>query len=299
MAITDAPRVSIGGVQLATRWSITERIALGGMAITWGRTSHYDRAKPAQLKIEVLDTDGHLAGAEHLTGKPIVVTRADGRIIYRGRVDDYDFDYIHVFTPWNQERRRVWRLMISSACKLAELAQAVLPGTGDEPSGVKMLGPNYWFATWPAQRLEDVMTAGASKIVAGIDWTDPYPQDELGPPVRHWASGDGKSALDLIEGVYNAAPLAYVNYVPASNRVTLGQPAHTDGLELDWTGTKLVLDLPDGLVIPADDVAVPNGYRATTGLEEAIDIVQVVSPMPNNETIGTAETLTELSLIHI
>lgn len=82
MAVTDAPTVTLGGVALASSWSLKQRIALGGLAITWGRTTHLEPAEPATLKLEVLDTDGQIASSAGIIGKRVTVVRADGRTIF-------------------------------------------------------------------------------------------------------------------------------------------------------------------------------------------------------------------------
>lgn len=281
MAILDAPTVTVDGMPLASSWSETARIALGGMAITWGRRTHLERAVPAQLKLEVLDTDGHLAHATHLTGKPITVTRGDGRVIFRGRIDDYTFDLVHLIDPSSAlgVRRRVWRLMLSSACKLAELAQFIPSGPGNEPIAAATLGPNYWTVNTPTGRIDDLRAAIAG-VVSEIEWRDPYPMGERGPLARWRGVGEGLSALDHIEGLYNTHPLAHANYQPHEDRVAIAQPTYSQGVRLVWDGVTLGIALPGGWSIPASMIAVPNGYQATTGVDQAVDMVLVNTPRP-------------------
>lgn len=281
MAITDAPIVTLAGTALAPYWTVNEKIVLGGLAITWGRKTHLDDAKASQLKLEVLDTDGHLSSAVHLTGQPVTVARGDGRIIFRGRVDDYDVDQIHVQDPDLFYRRRVWRYVITAASKVAELGQAMLAGPGDVEATVLELGPNYWPNGYPQQRIDDLMAAGADAIVDDIDWTPPYPSPFLPPSVRIRASDD-LSVLEHIEGIYKASPLNYVEYRPYNNTIVPGQPVETSGLALKYTGGKLRIEFADGVAgrsIPARTIVMPSGYTARTGINDAIDVVRASGPV--------------------
>ncbi|MDF2826865.1 MAG: Membrane protein related to metalloendopeptidase [Mycobacterium sp.] len=290
MAVTDAPTVYIDGAALASSWSVTARIALGGLAITWGRRTHLERAVPAQLKLEVLDTDGHLASSSHLTGKRVMVVRGDGIIIYRGRVDDYTFDHVHIIDPSNTFgiRRRVWRITISSACKLAELAGLIPAGTGNEPIAAQTLGPNYWEVNTPAGRMADVR-ASIAPVLGDLEWYDPYPMGERGPLARWRGVGDGITALEHIEGLYNAHPLAHANYQPHEDRVAIARPATTAGIRLYFDGT-IRSAVMNGHVIPARTVAVPNGYEASTGVDQAVDVVLVNTPRPLDGTLSVQTT---------
>ncbi|MDJ1115348.1 M23 family metallopeptidase [Microbacterium dauci] len=281
MALTDAPTVRIAGVTLAAEWSTTKRIALAGLRITWGRRNQLERAAAAQLYLEVLDTDGHLSSATHLTGQRITVTRADGRVIYRGRLDDYALEQRTVTDPANGAARRVWLLKLSAGCKIAELGQAIVPGPGNDPEGIRELGPGYWPPGTVASRVEHIMDAGAENIVDSIAWSNPYPATPQQPLVRWHAFGDGLSLLELIERLYQAHPLAYVLYRPSDNSIDIGQPTETSGLALKYVGGMLRVDFIDGIpgrAVPARTVVLPNGKEATTGLRDAIDVVQVTTP---------------------
>lgn len=288
MAVTDAPVVKIGATTLASSWTTHERIALAGLAITWGRRSLLDRAKAAQLKLEVLDTDGHLASAAHLTGQPITITRGDGRIIFRGRVDDYTVSHVHVIDPANRQRRRVWRLQLSAACKLAELGQAILPGPGTGTDLARTRGPNFWPAGSPAARIDDLKEAGADDIVDAISWTAPYATADGQPNMAWRAFADGLSVLEHLENIYQATPLGYVEYRPFNNSVRVGEPIASSGLALVFTGGVLRIEFASGTPgrsIPARTMVVPSGYDAKTGINDAIDVVQVSSPNPSGSPI--------------
>lgn len=302
MAVTDAPTVTLDGIALASSWSLTQRIALGGLAITWGRMTHLDPAEPATLKLEVLDTDGQIASSADIIGKRVTVVRADGRTIFRGRVDDFTIDYVEMNDPQLNIIRRVWRLMIVASDPVAELAKARPPGPGNDAVGVANLGPNYWYLEWPAARMAAVMAAGGNHIVSSIAWSNPYTPGNTYPLVRWRSAADEFSLLNHIEGVYAAVPLSHVRHDPHTNAIAPGQPARTAGVELTWDGDTLDLRMPDGLTIPARTVAMPNGYKATTGAADAIDVVQVISPgsVPSgpDDELTTADVTTEAATSH-
>lgn len=299
MAVTDTPTVTLGGVALASSWSLKQRIALGGLAITWGRTTHLEPAEPATLKLEVLDTDGQIASSAGIIGKRVTVVRADGRTIFRGRVDDFTIDHVEMNDPTLNITRRVWRLMIVASDPVAELAKTRPPGPGNEPGGIPTLGPNYWFTERPANRIAAVLAAGGNQIVSAISWSNPYAQGENYPLVRWRSSADEFSLLNHIEGVYAAVPLGYVRHDPHTNGISPGRPASTLGVELTWNGNTLDVRLPDGQTIRARTVAMPNGYTATTGAADAVDVVQVISPSPSPDgDLSTVEVATEANTAH-
>lgn len=289
MNATDLPRIRIDGVEVSPSWSLTRQAALAGMAITWGRFDHSEPAYPAQLKLSVIDTDGHLDRSAQMVGRLITVTRGDGRIIFRGRLDDFEITYLEMLDQQTNLKRRVWRLDLSAADKLAELARMHLRGPENipadtPPEGVdatrdllrNALGPGFWWQEKPVERIAAVMAAGANQAVAAIEWYDPFPYvSEL---ARFRRMSDKLSALDMIESLYAVHPFGYANYVPATNSVTIGYPVTTAGLELQWDGDLLTIDLTDGHVVPASSVAVPAGYTARTGIQNAIDIVQITAP---------------------
>lgn len=272
------PTIEIDGNPLAIKWSRTHKMALAGLAITWGRQRHQDEAYPAQLSMYVLDTDGHMRDSAALVGRSIVVKRGDGRVIYRGRLDDFQITHTTMLDQEANQVRRVWKLQLSAACKIAELARLTVHGPPHTPDETEALGPGYWWIQKPADRIASIHSQGANQVVAGIEWVNPYPVQEEYPAMRFRRQEDGFSALDMIEGVYNTVPMGYVNYQPATNQIALGKPTESDGLHLVYTGGKLRLNLPDGKIIPARTVAVPNGYTAKTGIAESIDVVIVASP---------------------
>ncbi|WP_311878683.1 M23 family metallopeptidase [Microbacterium forte] len=296
MALTDAPTVTLDGVQLASSWSLSQRIALGGLAITWGRQNHLQPAEPASLKLEVLDTDGQIASSAGLIGKRVTVVRADGRTIYRGRVDDFEIDHVEMNDPKLNVKRRVWRLMLICFDTIADLAKIHPRGPGNEAVGVNVLGPDYWFIERPANRIAALLAAGVP--VPSIEWADPYPVTEGSPGLARWrTSSDNFSALNHVEGIYNAHPLAYVRHDPHTNGLTIGRPAATAGVELTWDGDTLDVALADGATVPARIVAMPEGYKARTGAADAIDVVQIISPSPTdagkNDPLSSVDATTE------
>ena len=290
MALTDAPEIRIDGVAVASSWSDTGRIGLEGIKMTWGRSSHLDRADPGQMYCELIDPRAHLDGYESLTGKSIEVWRAGDeanppRRIFNGRIDDYDVEIRWISDPHTFERRRVWVLSISASDKLAELAKAVLPGPNNVDIIVDAVGPSYWGyidrlaqsgVVRPAQHVAQMMEQGADKIVSAIDWRDPDLPSEPVVSLIPWS--DKRSLLDLIEGLYAMHPLAYPIYEPSSNSVLIGQPAVGPAIELHYADNTIAMRVGDdvGYAIPASKVVVPDGYKAGTGADESIDVVQVV-----------------------
>ncbi len=277
--VTDPPVIHIDGVQLSASWSLRERVVISNLTIVWGRRSHIDEADPAQLVLEVTDSTGHVPTSAAFVGKPITVTRGDGRIIFRGKLDDFEVSPRTIRDPLLNSPRRIWVMRLQAACKLAELALRVPPGPGSpEPEWTALFGPQHWPAATGADRMAQVRAA--APIVAGIGWTDPYPPDLPATGRLRWRSfGDNLSALDLIESAYSAHPLGYANYVPATDRVEIGKPATIAGAELRWTGGVLRVALPaGGTPVPARTVIVPDGYRARTTALDQIDLVRVVGP---------------------
>lgn len=279
MALTDPPRIQIGATVVSNTWTLKERIGLEGVRLTYGRSSHTERAVPAQAYFELIDTDGHLDGYASLVGEPVVISRgtdANGarRVIFRGRVTGYGVEAIHVTDPDLFYRRRVWRLSVSAADNLAELARAVLPGPGGPLDAV--LAPGYWPNGSPEQRLIDVQDQGARKILTGgVDWA-PLPGGN--PGVRWCAWAEERSILELIENVYAGHALGYALYDPHLNGVVVGTPALSTGLALTWAGGVLRITVPSGgQAIPASRVAVPDGLKVRTGIDEAVDVVLVQS----------------------
>lgn len=279
MALTDAPRIQVGNTVISNSWTLAERIGLEGLRLTWGRRSHTDRAIPAQAYFELIDTDGHLDGYASLVGQPVTISRgADGggnrRVIFRGRVTSYGVEVIWINDPELFYRRRAWRLSVNASDNLADLARAVLPGPGGPLDAV--LGEGYWPNGDPVQRLIDVQDQGAHDIVTGgVDWAT-LPGGNPGVRWVTWA--EEKSALDLIEGVYAGHALGYALFDPHADNITLGTPAQSAGLALTWTGSALTITVPaGGQAIPASRVVMPDGYKATTGIDEAIDVVLVAS----------------------
>ncbi|GGF30211.1 hypothetical protein GCM10010922_01450 [Microbacterium sorbitolivorans] len=288
MALTDAPEIRIDGEAVSSSWRDTGRIGLEGIKITWGRSSHIDRANPAQLYCEIIDPRAHLNGYQALTGKPIEVWRAGddvspARRIFNGRVDDYDVEIRWISDPHTFTRRRVWVLSIQASDKLAELAKAVLPGPGVVDLVVQAAGPAYWgylerlavdgFVR-PARHVVAMMEQGADQIVDAIDWNDPYDGMEMVTRLIPW--GEGKSILDLIEGTYAIHPLGYPIYEPSSNAVLLGKPAVGPAVKLAYESNVINMRVGTaGYAIPASKIVVPDGYKAATGADESIDIVQV------------------------
>ncbi|MEX0158223.1 MULTISPECIES: M23 family metallopeptidase [unclassified Microbacterium] len=275
MALTDAPRIQIGSTVVSNAWTLAERIGIDGVRLTWGRKAHTDRAVPAQAYFELIDTDGHLDGYASLIGEPVIISRgpaADGsrRVIFRGRVTHYGVEVIHLTDPNLFYRRRAWRLSVSASDKLADLSRVVLAGPGGPL--VPALGPGYWPSGSAEQRLTDVQNQGARDIVTGgVDWA-PLPDGDPGVRVATWA--EAKTALEIIENVYAGHALGYALFDAHTNTVHIGTPAISAGLALTWAGGILSITVPSGgQAIPASRVAVPNGYKATTGIDEAIDIV--------------------------
>ncbi|MGX9346387.1 M23 family metallopeptidase [Microbacterium sp. KNMS] len=279
MALTDAPTIRIGTETISKTWTLTGRIGLEGLRITFGRRSHIDRAQPATLYCEILDTDQHLEGYTHLTGQPITVERAasdvdPARVIFRGRVTDYDVEVVWISDPELFYRRKVWKLAISASDRLADLANAILPGPGQAFAAA--LGPSYWETQSAGSRINAILAQGAGDIIDNLDWRDPYPATDA-PLVRMIPWSEKRSALDLIEGLYSAHPLGYPIYEPSTNSVLLGKPAVADKIALAWDGATLRIEVRSGYAIPASKVVVPEGYKASTGIEEAVDIVHVAS----------------------
>lgn len=275
MALTDAPRIQIGSTVVSNSWSLSERIGLDGLRLTWGRSSHTERAVPAQAYFELIDTDGHLDGYASLVGERVIISRgpaANGarRVIFRGRATHYGVESIYVTDPELFYRRRVWRLSVSASDNLADLSRVVLAGPGGPL--VAALGPGYWPNGSPEQRLIDVQEQGARKIVAGgVDWA-PLPGGDPGVRVSPWA--EEKSALEIIENLYAGHALGYALFDAHTDTILVGTPAVSTGLALTWAGGMLSITVPSGgQAIPASRIAVPDGLKATTGIDEAIDIV--------------------------
>jgi len=290
-ALTDAPSVYVDGTKQSAGWSLTERAVLAGVKVTWGRESHLDKANPATAYVELLDTDGHLQGYQSLVGKTLTIYRAtsdqhDWALrLFNGRIDKFDVEIRWISDPELHYERRVWVLKITASDRLADLARSVLPGPGGLETDIltHTFGENFWGGytvgdgwRFAADQVRAIMDAGASSVVDAIDWRSPddVPENTIVSPIE-WS--EGLSALDLIEGLYSVHSLGFPNYEPHTNTILLGQPARSDGLALTYSNDVLHISVPDGFSIPASRVVVPDGYEATTGVDEAIDVVQINS----------------------
>ena len=290
-ALTDAPSVYVDGTQQSPGWSLTERAVLAGVKVTWGRESHLDKANPSTAYVELLDTDGHLQGYKSLVGKTLTIYRSTSEQhdwalrLFNGRIDKFDVEIRWISDPELHYERRVWVLKITASDRLADLARSVLPGPGGAETDIlpTVFGENFWGGytvadgwRFAADQVRAIMNAGADHVVDAIDWRSPpdVPANTVVAPIE-WA--EGLSALDLIEGLYAAHSLGFANYEPHTNTILLGQPARSDGLALVYSNDVLRLDVPDGFTIPASRVVAIDGYEASTGVDEAIDVVQVNS----------------------
>lgn len=287
-ALTDAPTVYIDGTEQSSGWSLTERSVLAGLKITWGRESHLDKADPATAYVELIDTDGHLQGYESLVGKTLTIYRAASEEhawqlrLFNGRIDKFDVEARWIDDPELHYERRIWVLKITASDRLADLARAIVSGVGDDPVWTEIYGEGYWPLVSPWQRIQDIWEAGAKNVLDGLDWRDPNLDAEGWPGymrvVRH---DEGRSLLDMIEAIYNAHSLGFPNYEPHSNSVLLTQPAKSDGLALVYSGDVIRIDVPGGFSIPASRVVAVDGYQASTGVDEAIDVVQISAGWQN------------------
>lgn len=294
-ALTDAPSVYVDGSEQSPGWSLTERAVLDGVKITWGRESHLDKANPATAYVELLDTDGHLQGYKSLVGKTLTIYRApsdehDWALrLFNGRVDKFDVEIRWITDPELFYKRRIWVLKVTASDRLADLARAVVPGTGDDETWAGIYGPGYWPEVAPLQRIWDIWHAGASEVLDALDWRDPeLDSDGWQGYTRVVKHDEGRSLLDMIEAVYNAHSLGFPNYEPHTNSILLAQPARSAGLALKYSNDTLHIDVPDGFTIPASRVVAIEGYEASTGIDEAIDVVQIRAGWQNVQQGVTA-----------
>ena len=294
-ALTDAPSVYVGGQEQSPGWSLTKRAVLAGVKITWGRESHLDKADPATAYVELIDTDGHLQGYESLVGQTLTIYRSrsdehDWALrLFNGRVDKFDVEARWIDDPELHYERRVWVLKITASDRLADLARSVLPGPGDHETWTEIFGAGYWPEVSPLQRIWDIWDSGADKVLDALDWRDPKLDAEDWPGyVRVVKHDEGRSLLDMIEAVYNAHSLGFPNYEPHTNSILLAQPAKSNGLALEYANDTISLDVPDGFTIPASKVVAVDGYTASTGVDEAIDVVQVRAGWQNVQQGVTA-----------
>jgi len=127
-------------------------------------------------------------------------------------------------------------------------------------------------------RVSALMNAGANQIVSGIDWSAPFPDGGRYNACRPRKFADGWSVLDHIVSLYNMHPVSHVNYDPHANRTRIGTTAPTSQLRLTWSGGTVRLALTGGVLVDAQRVPVPQGYKSASTRDSAIDVVQIVQP---------------------
>lgn len=271
-AMTDRPRIWIDEVEVPASFSRGGISALAELSWTWGRTSIYDKNEPTTLQMQLLDPVGAFA-KRALTGLKLRVVLGVNYTVFRGRINDQTAERIEL-----EPGLHVWRVSLNAADRLAELAQAILPGPYNDPLQVEKFGPDYWTTQPPQERISDIMAQGGSSIVARIIYDDPYPTGSYWPLTRYRPYGDQQSVLEMLELLYATTPLAWVNYNDTGHQVEAGLPAESDGLELTWDGDTLDLELPSGRTVQAGDVVAPDGLTAATSIEAGIDRVHVSVP---------------------
>lgn len=280
-SVTDPPVVLIDGEPVATAYALDRAVVLDNLRITWGREAHTEPAYPAQLAVDLIDTGSAMPRSAHLVGRPITIRRGDDVTIFRGTLDDFKVTPVVVHdSSAFRLKRNAWKIALTASDRLAELATTYPRAPKVDPIWASIVGPGGWPVHTPAERIAALRDEVES--LSGIDWRNPYPANlpHIGN-VRSHVLDDQMTALDLIEGCYNAHPLGYVNYVPSSNRVTIGKPATTLGLELRWGNDTLTVGLPGvGLAMPAREVILERGAQARTSFREQIASVSIAGAQP-------------------
>jgi len=118
---------------------------------------------------------------------------------------------------------------------------------------------------------------GMSTIVADIGWASSH-ADGVARRMNQVPASARANSLDLIARLYRAGePLGFVNYDPATNVVSQGVTAQASGLRLVYSGgvTQISSVASNGVVVPADRVAVSDTADATTAAGDSIDAVSV------------------------
>lgn len=274
--ITDAPRIYIDEELISGSASVDQIAALAELSWTWGRSSIYDKNQPATLRMQIIDPTGSFA-SRSLTGLKIRIGLGDNITVLRGRINDQTAELVEL-TDEAGHLHKVWLVTINAADRLAEAAQAVLPGPYNDPLQIEKCGNDYWTRQTIDERIDDIMSQGGYSIVARILYDNPYPVGSYYPRTRYRPFGDQQSVLDMLELIYSTQPLTWVNYNAGGHQIEAGKPAESAGLALDWDGSTIDISLPGGRTVYAGDVAAPDGLQAETTIEAGIDAVQVTVP---------------------
>jgi len=266
-------RVTVNGQVLASSYDGEQITALAGLTFGWGRESVYDETDPGVLRFRVIDRLGTWSTEVDRIGQPVTVERTGPDVVvFRGTISAAAPKRTTVRNPRTGAREDVWVVEVRAASTVADLAMAVFTG----PSSANTVeGLGGWTEVSPAARIEDLVAAGALSIVASIESPAEIPiTPQVRPRLRAIDAKKAATALELIEGVYRARPLGFVDYDPATNAITLGRISVASNVVLTYSGGRTTIVLPTGRVIPARSVAAPNGYQAETSVADAIDVVE-------------------------
>lgn len=315
--------LTIDGVPISSTWDGTSVVALANIVIPWGRDDLYEPVPPTSFDVYLIDPAGTWATDNDLSGKELVV--GDDyldKIILRGTIAEPSVTRIKTIHPVTSQPMVVWLVKLTGRCRLADLDQARLTGSGAYAANVTLYASNppyndgpwnvperpagWWPSTTDATRLASIMLRGGANYIDGIDvpsrlhvalgLADPGPSGTI-IAMRQY---NELSALGLISDVLNCYPLGHVNYNPTNNHVELGSTATTGGLALVLDGTTVVVEAVAGITIPAGEIIVPDDATITSTISYAIDTVAVaysLRDLANVETgVGVATAATQRSI---
>lgn len=285
------PTITIDGVELPGEWDGLSLVALDEVSIHWGREGLFDETEPATLTVYVIDPAGDWATNGDLIGTPITVDRATPTTrMFRGRIADVNVKPTTVYNPLTEKFERVWRTELLCTDPLTDLAQSITGGPGAPGGGVAI---GVWPArSTPGARVTDLFTMGAGNIVTTIETPVPTPVPGQTAWVKSHPSTESISHLDLIRALYKYIPLAHADYDPTTHGIVLGLPADNDDLALVLDGGLMTLQPVSGVALPASSVIITDELAINSGVDSAIDAVQVNWRTYSPDTDVVAQTLT-------
>lgn len=275
--------VSMGAVitieedELASSWDGSSRVALDGLAITWGRDDPYDETDPGTLSMSVIDPTGQWAASQTLSGKSVRVTRTVGSssvTMFRGNITRATLERRKIYNPTSRVREPVWVVAITAGDRLAAAAATVIPGEMGDGS---IEGLGGWGEQSPATRLTNLMDFGANQLFAerGRVANDVLGNGTIIRRMHGAEAADRLSVLELFAQAFKLIPLGAVGYDPDTETITIASFAAASNVVLVYSGGVVSVQLPTGRVLDAARVAVPDGLTGETTTADAIDVVQL------------------------
>ena len=296
----EQPNVFIDDVEYASAWDGDGVVALADISLVWGRQDIFEETPPTQFTVVMLDPSGIWGTDNNLSGKPIVITRSEGRAVARGTISEIDVTRRSAQHPSTGKKIWVWAVTLTCRCVLAQLDQTYLfgprpflPATtfNNADPAFPLAGPwnrpeqeaGGWQHHHSDRRLSFLMLHGLGQYVDGVDVPEtvmealdiePLTPFNWGGVFRPRARLE-LTALAHLQAVFRAYPLGHVNYDPESNRIVLGTSASSGGMSLIESSGAIQLSPIAGISIDSSTVILDEPPTVRSTVSSAIDVVTV------------------------